>query len=517
MNEPLTCTSFPVCYKWMGLCLFVLFSESMHNMPVGQMGNYQEYLKRMPTPLRELESAPVRQHMFGNPFKIDKKMIIDEADIDLPSQGGKSPKKEPLNNNVPPVVMSPVVTPMIPTIGMSPMPRGLKRKAGPLPKDYRYTPYKSRRTHRGMEEESDSEGYLSSAPSSPMTPMIISPPSSPSPYDFSREKENLLNDKNSTALSLSSLSEIISSNDTRMFGDEGLMIDESPPAPAPPPIVENNKVPSSLSFGSSIFSSNEMCGMNVNAPADDLQQRNEEKYEPEEPYHQIHRYEMNGSKNIVLQGDDVKKVTSSKGSPVVSNSLVPPDNGKIVLPAAVVSNHVNATNHIISSSSVHLSTNSNHAGTVSPSNTKGKKRLGGVAKSKSSSPVKTSVKQETQAPQAPVDEADNEKTENKNLSIRIDLFNELRRPRLRKLLTYKIQIENVDDGMTKNCTSTNGFPGTDYILSQLTMLAGSFNTKHRFIKSLEREALRFKRKNLAAALQEQAEVLAPLCRKTTSS
>lgn len=39
------------------------------------MGNYQEYLKRMTSPLREVESMPVRQHMFGNPFKIDKVRI----------------------------------------------------------------------------------------------------------------------------------------------------------------------------------------------------------------------------------------------------------------------------------------------------------------------------------------------------------------------------------------------------------------------------------------------------------
>lgn len=44
----------------------------MHSLPVGQMGNYQEYLKRFTPPLREIESIPVRQHMFGNPFKIDK-------------------------------------------------------------------------------------------------------------------------------------------------------------------------------------------------------------------------------------------------------------------------------------------------------------------------------------------------------------------------------------------------------------------------------------------------------------
>ncbi|KDR21465.1 hypothetical protein L798_03918, partial [Zootermopsis nevadensis] len=58
-----------------------------HSMPVSQMGNYQEYLKRMQPQLREIESAPVRQHMFGNPFKIDKRMMVDEADID-PVGGG---------------------------------------------------------------------------------------------------------------------------------------------------------------------------------------------------------------------------------------------------------------------------------------------------------------------------------------------------------------------------------------------------------------------------------------------
>ncbi|XP_046383317.1 integrator complex subunit 6 [Ischnura elegans] len=64
--------------------------DQMHSMPVGQMGNYQEYLKRMPPQLREIESTPVRQHMFGNPFKIDKRMMVDEADIDLVGGGGVS-------------------------------------------------------------------------------------------------------------------------------------------------------------------------------------------------------------------------------------------------------------------------------------------------------------------------------------------------------------------------------------------------------------------------------------------
>lgn len=49
--------------------------DSLHSMPISQMGNYQDYLKRMTPQLREIESAPVRQHMFGNPFKIDKVFI----------------------------------------------------------------------------------------------------------------------------------------------------------------------------------------------------------------------------------------------------------------------------------------------------------------------------------------------------------------------------------------------------------------------------------------------------------
>jgi len=57
--------------------------------------------------------------------------------------------------------------------------------------------------------------------------------------------------------------------------------------------------------------------------------------------------------------------------------------------------------------------------------------------------------------------------------------------------------------------------GTEYILSQLTMLSGSLDTKLKFIKDLAREAHRFKRKTLANAINHQAKVLAPLCRKTS--
>jgi len=37
------------------------------------MGNYQDYLKKMPVPLREIESTPVRQHMFGKNLKSKEK------------------------------------------------------------------------------------------------------------------------------------------------------------------------------------------------------------------------------------------------------------------------------------------------------------------------------------------------------------------------------------------------------------------------------------------------------------
>jgi len=36
------------------------------------MGNYQEYIKKLPKPMREIETQPSRQHTFGNPFKVNK-------------------------------------------------------------------------------------------------------------------------------------------------------------------------------------------------------------------------------------------------------------------------------------------------------------------------------------------------------------------------------------------------------------------------------------------------------------
>ncbi|XP_040062348.1 integrator complex subunit 6 isoform X1 [Ixodes scapularis] len=90
-------------------------AEQLHSLPVSQMGNYQEYLKRMPTPLREIESTPVRQHMFGNPFKIEKRMMVDEADLDMVTSQARGHKRA------------------------APEPPGgprAKRRPGPLPRDF---------------------------------------------------------------------------------------------------------------------------------------------------------------------------------------------------------------------------------------------------------------------------------------------------------------------------------------------------------------------------------------------
>ncbi|KAI4479419.1 hypothetical protein M0804_011204 [Polistes exclamans] len=103
----------------------LLDDDYVHSMPLAQMGNYQEYLKRMTPPLREIESVPVRQHMFGNPFKIDKRMMVDEADIDMVG-ATSSTSKGGIKRSLPPS-----------DGGGTPVPRPSpnKRKPGPIPKD----------------------------------------------------------------------------------------------------------------------------------------------------------------------------------------------------------------------------------------------------------------------------------------------------------------------------------------------------------------------------------------------
>ncbi|OZC07979.1 hypothetical protein X798_04975 [Onchocerca flexuosa] len=80
-----------------GTSIKLQHAEDLHNLPISQMGNYQEYIKSLEAvgrgPLREVEPQAIRVHAFGNPFKIDKKtMTVDEV-----GEGnllGTSPKAE---------------------------------------------------------------------------------------------------------------------------------------------------------------------------------------------------------------------------------------------------------------------------------------------------------------------------------------------------------------------------------------------------------------------------------------
>ncbi|XP_070173292.1 integrator complex subunit 6-like isoform X2 [Littorina saxatilis] len=93
--------------------------EERHSVPVQQMGNYQEQLKKQPPPLRPIDNQPARLHMFGNPFKVNKQnMMIDEAEDAFLNGGNQSPKRR---------TEAPA----------SPGP-GRKRKPGPLPRDVPY-------------------------------------------------------------------------------------------------------------------------------------------------------------------------------------------------------------------------------------------------------------------------------------------------------------------------------------------------------------------------------------------
>ena len=53
------------------LCISYLSPVVRHQVPIGQMGNYQEHLKRI-NPLREVDSGSVRTQLFGNPYKLER-------------------------------------------------------------------------------------------------------------------------------------------------------------------------------------------------------------------------------------------------------------------------------------------------------------------------------------------------------------------------------------------------------------------------------------------------------------
>lgn len=91
--------------------------DERHRVPIGQMGNYQEVLKRQPPALRELENTPTRLHMFGNPFKVNKQLTVDEAEEAIVI--GNSPRKRSASES-------------------SPNSPNRKRKPGPLPRDVPY-------------------------------------------------------------------------------------------------------------------------------------------------------------------------------------------------------------------------------------------------------------------------------------------------------------------------------------------------------------------------------------------
>ncbi|CAF0743272.1 unnamed protein product [Adineta ricciae] len=54
--------------------------DALHSVPIKEMSNYDEYPRAngQAPPLREIDAQPVRQHVFGNPFKVNKP--IDEID-----------------------------------------------------------------------------------------------------------------------------------------------------------------------------------------------------------------------------------------------------------------------------------------------------------------------------------------------------------------------------------------------------------------------------------------------------
>ncbi|XP_071839568.1 integrator complex subunit 6-A-like [Apostichopus japonicus] len=85
--------------------------DNIHSIRIAEMGNYQEFLKTIPSPLREVEEGPSRLHTFGNPFKLasekDKRMmVVDEADVNEAMTGpakrrSESPKRRNSSSSPP--------------------------------------------------------------------------------------------------------------------------------------------------------------------------------------------------------------------------------------------------------------------------------------------------------------------------------------------------------------------------------------------------------------------------------
>jgi len=114
---------------------FVVDEDTRHSLPIAQMGNYQDYLKKQPMPLRELESPPVRQHMFGNPFKTNKNLMmmtdevglggVDEVQIANSSGAGQS------------ITSQSIISRGVKRPAGEPLSAPPKKRKGPLSKDFK--------------------------------------------------------------------------------------------------------------------------------------------------------------------------------------------------------------------------------------------------------------------------------------------------------------------------------------------------------------------------------------------
>ena len=115
----------------------VVDEDTRHSLPIAQMGNYQDYLKKQPVPLRELESPPVRQHMFGNPYKTNKNLMMmtdevglgDVDEVQIMNAGGSGGQATHSSGG-------PIRGHKRPAGDMLSGPP--KRRKGPLPKDFKF-------------------------------------------------------------------------------------------------------------------------------------------------------------------------------------------------------------------------------------------------------------------------------------------------------------------------------------------------------------------------------------------
>ena len=100
-----------------------------HSIAVGQMGNYQEFVRCQTPPLRSIGNQPARINTFGNPFKVNKNLLsVDEADeaVNCPDAQFKKRKLDSTNNKS----------------------DSKKRKAGPLSREICYRDLLSPREDR---------------------------------------------------------------------------------------------------------------------------------------------------------------------------------------------------------------------------------------------------------------------------------------------------------------------------------------------------------------------------------